>query len=337
MHLADTGSDRHDVLGIGNAIVDILAYAEDGLVAELELTRGAMTLIDENRSAFLYRRLGPAREVSGGSCANTIAAVASLGARGAFIGRVRDDQLGQVFSHDIRAAGVTFRNPPSPTGPATATSMIFVTPDGQRTMNTYLGACVELGPDDVDPELVAGAAVTYLEGYLWDRPEAKAACRRAADICNQARKQLALTLSDGFCVDRWRAEFRELIDSRVDILFANEAEITSLYEVADFDQALQEVRRHVHFAALTRGPKGSVVLRGEELHVIDAAPPARVLDTTGAGDLYAAGFLRGHTMGLDLAACGRLGSACAAAIIAQYGARPERPLLPLLDGLAPAA
>ena len=213
MHLADTGSDRHDVLGIGNAIVDILAYAEDGLVAELELTRGAMTLIDEDRSAFLYRRLGPAREVSGGSCANTIAAVASLGGRGAFIGRVRDDQLGQVFSHDIRAAGVTFRNPPSPTGPATATSMIFVTPDGQRTMNTYLGACVELGPDDVDPELVAGAAVTYLEGYLWDRPEAKAACRKAADICNQARKQLALTLSDGFCVDRWRGEFRELIEA----------------------------------------------------------------------------------------------------------------------------
>jgi sugar/nucleoside kinase (ribokinase family) len=335
MHLADTGSDRHDVLGIGNAIVDILAYAEDDLVAELELARGAMTLIDEDRSAFLYRRLGPAREVSGGSCANTIAAVASLGGSSAFIGRVRDDQLGRVFSHDIRAAGVTFRNPPSATGPSTATSMIFVTPDGQRTMNTYLGACVELGPDDVDPQLVAGASVTYLEGYLWDRPEAKAACRKAAEVCHQAGRQLALTLSDGFCVDRWRAEFRELIAQRVDILFANEAEITSLYEVADFDQALQEVRRHVHFAALTRGPKGSVVLRGEELHVIDAAPPARVLDTTGAGDLYAAGFLRGHTMGLDLAACGRLGSACAAAIIAQYGARPEAPLLPLLDRLTP--
>ena len=333
MHLAETGPHRHDVLGIGNAIVDILAYAEDGLVEELELARGAMTLIDEDRSAFLYRRLGPAREVSGGSCANTIAAVASLGGRGAFIGRVRDDQLGRVFTHDIRAAGVTFHNPPSSTGPSTATSMIFVTPDGQRTMNTYLGACVELGPDDVDPELVGGAGVTYLEGYLWDRPEAKAACRKAADICNDAGKQLALSLSDGFCVDRWRDEFRELIEQRVDILFANEAEITSLYEVEGFDQALQEVRRHVHFAALTRGPKGSVVLRGEEVHVIDAVPPSRVLDTTGAGDLYAAGFLRGHTMGLDLAACGRLGSACAAAIIAQYGARPEQPLLPLLTEL----
>ena len=189
MHLADNENDRHDVLGIGNAIVDILAYAEDDLVDELELVRGGMTLIDEERSDFLYRRLGPAREVSGGSCANTIAAVASLGGRAAFIGRVRDDQLGGVFGHDIRAAGVTFRNPPSPNGPSTATSMIFVTADGQRTMNTYLGACVELGPDDVDPELVAGAAITYLEGYLWDRPEAKAACRKAAAVCHDAGKQ----------------------------------------------------------------------------------------------------------------------------------------------------
>ena len=333
MHLADNENDRHDVLGIGNAIVDILAHAEDDLVDELELVRGGMTLIDEERSAFLYRRLGPAREMSGGSCANTIAAVASLGGRAAFIGRVRDDQLGGVFGHDIRAAGVTFRNPPSPDGPSTATSMIFVTADGQRTMNTYLGACVELGPDDVDPELVAGAAITYLEGYLWDRPEAKAACRKAATVCHDAGKQLALTLSDGFCVDRWRDEFRELIEGQVDILFANEDEITSLYQAASFDAALQEVRRHVHFAALTRGAKGSVVLRGEEVHVIDAVPPERVLDTTGAGDLYAAGFLRGLTLGLDLADCGRLGSACAASIIAQYGARPERPLLPLVDRL----
>ena len=333
MQLADTNHHAHDVLGIGNAIVDILAYAEDALVEELGLTRGAMTLIDEDRSAFLYRRLGPAREVSGGSCANTIAAIASLGGRGAFIGRVRDDQLGRVFSHDIRAAGVTFRSPPSPDGPATATSMIFVTPDGQRTMNTYLGACVELGPDDVEPELVAGAEITYLEGYLWDRPRAKAACRKAAEICRAAGKRLALTLSDGFCVDRWRSEFRELVEHRVDILFANEAELTSLYEVADFDSALQEVRRRVHFAALTRGAKGSVVVRGEEIHVIDAVPPARLLDTTGAGDLYAAGFLRGLTLGLDLASCGRLGSACAAEIIAQYGARPERPLLGLVDAV----
>ena len=337
MHLADTAADRHDVLGLGNAIVDILAYAEDALVEELELVRGAMTLIDEERSAFLYRRLGPAREVSGGSCANTIAGVAALGGRSAYIGRVRDDQLGGVFSHDIRAAGVTFRSRPGATGPSTATSMIFVTQDGQRTMNTYLGACVELGPDDVEEELVAGASITYLEGYLWDRPEAKAACRKAAAIAHRHGKKIALTLSDSFCVDRWREEFRELVEQEVDILFANEAELTSLYEAADFDSALQEVRRHVGFAALTRGPRGSVVLKGDEVRVVDAVPPARILDTTGAGDLYAAGFLRGLTMGLDLGACGRLGSACAAEIIAQYGARPERPLLPLLDGLAPAA
>jgi sugar/nucleoside kinase (ribokinase family) len=215
--------------------------------------------------------------------------------------------------------------------------MIFVTPDGQRTMNTYLGACVELGPDDVEPELVAGAGITYLEGYLWDRPEAKAACRKAAAICHEAGNRLALTLSDAFCVDRWRDEFRGLVENDVDILFANEGEITSLYEVPDFDAALQEVRRHVDFAALTRGPKGSVVVRGDEVHVIDAVPPARLLDTTGAGDLYAAGFLRGLTLGLPLAACGRLASACAAEIIAQYGARPERPLLPLLEKVSAEA
>ena len=338
MHLAQPAPDGgHDVVGIGNAIVDILAYADDALVGELELERGAMTLVDAERSAFLYRRLGPAREVSGGSCANTIAGIAALGGRGAYIGRVRDDQLGQVFTHDIRAAGVTFRSSPSHGGPSTATSMIFVTPDGQRTMNTYLGACVELGPDDVDPELVAGASVTYLEGYLWDRPEAKAACRKAATICHGAGRQLALTLSDSFCVDRWRAEFRELVEQEVDILFANEGEITSLYEVTDFDSALQQVRGHVGLAALTRGAKGSVIVRGDEVHVIDAVPPALLLDTTGAGDLYAAGFLRGLTMGLPLAACGRLASACAAEIIAQYGARAERPLLPLLDAAKTAA
>jgi sugar/nucleoside kinase (ribokinase family) len=333
MGFAGKAGGRHDVLGIGNAIVDILAYADDALVDELGLARSAMSLIDEERSAFLYNRMGPAREVSGGSCANTIAAVASLGGTGAYIGRVRDDQLGRFFTHDIRAAGVTFRNRPSAGGPATATSMIFVTSDGQRTMNTYLGACVELGPDDVDPELVAGAGITYLEGYLWDRPEAKAACRKAAAICHEAGNRLALTLSDAFCVDRWRDEFRELVENQVDVLFANEGEITSLYEVDDFDSALQLVRHRVRFAALTRGPKGSVVVKGDEVHVVDAVPPARLLDTTGAGDLYAAGFLRGLTLGLPLPACGRLASACAAEIIAQYGARAERPLLPLVEKL----
>ena len=337
MHLANTAGDAFDVLGIGNAIVDVLSYADDSLVEELGLARGAMTLIDDERSAFLYRRMGPAREVSGGSCANTIAALASLGGRGAYIGRVRDDQLGSVFSHDIRASGVTFRSKPSASGPATATCMIFVTPDGQRTMNTYLGACVELGPDDVDADLVAGASVTYLEGYLWDRPEAKAACRKAASLAHGAGKKLALTLSDAFCVDRWRAEFKELVENEVDILFANESEITSLYEVGSFDEALQEVRRHVGFAALTRGAKGSVVVKGDEVHIIDAARTERVLDTTGAGDLYAAGFLRGLTMGLPLGRCGELASACAATIIGQYGARAEQPLLPLVEMIQKAA
>ena len=277
MHLAQPAPDGgHDVVGIGNAIVDILAYADDALVGELELERGAMTLVDAERSAFLYRRLGPAREVSGGSCANTIAGIAALGGRGAYIGRVRDDQLGQVFTHDIRAAGVTFRSSPSHGGPSTATSMIFVTPDGQRTMNTYLVACVELGPDDVDPELVAGASVTYLEGYLWDRPEAKAACRKAATICHGAGRQLALTLSDSFCVDRWRAEFRELVEQEVDILFANEGELTSLYEVTDFDSALQQVRGHVGLAALTRGAKGSVIVRGDEAYAVIKASDVMV-------------------------------------------------------------
>jgi sugar/nucleoside kinase (ribokinase family) len=326
MRAVTAADEAFDVLGIGNAIVDVVAYADDALIAELGLVRNSMTLVDAERVELLYRRLGPAREVSGGSVANSMAAIAALGGRAAYIGRVKDDQLGAVFRHDMRAAGVTYRTPPTPDGPATARSLIFVTADAHRTMQTYLGACVELSPDDVEPELVEAAAITYLEGYLWDRPEAKAACVKAADLCHRAHKRLALTLSDPFCVDRWRAEFRDLVERHVDILFANEGEITSLYQVPDFDSALQEVRRHVHFAALTRGAKGSVVLRGEEVHVIDAVPPERLVDTTGAGDMYAAGFLRGLTAGHDLATCGRLGAAAAAAILGQYGPRPDKPM-----------
>ncbi|MFO1037001.1 MAG: adenosine kinase [Geminicoccaceae bacterium] len=336
MRNASSAHDRIDVLGIGNAIVDVLARADEAQLADLGLEKGIMTLVDEDRSEFLYRRMGPGREMSGGSCANTMAAIAGLGGKAAYIGRVRDDQLGQVFAHDMRSTGVTFRSQPSASGPSTARCLIFITDDAQRTMQTYLGACVELTPDDVDPELVARASVVYLEGYLWDRPEAKAACRKAADLCHEAGGRLALTLSDPFCVGRWRSEFVELIENEVDILFANEGEITALYETEDFDQALQEVRREVTFAALTRGAKGSVVVRGDEVHVIDAAKPKRIVDTTGAGDLYAAGFLRGLTAGLDLAACGHLGSACAAQIIAQYGPRSEEPLLPLYEKIAQA-
>lgn len=323
-----------DVLGIGNAIVDVVAKAEERLIDELGLGKGAMTLVDEARSEELYGRMGPGREVSGGSAGNTVAAIAALGGKAAYIGRVKNDQLGRIFAHDIRAAGVQFTTAPAAEGPATARCLVFVTPDAQRTMQTYLGACVDLGPDDVDGDLVASAAVTYFEGYLYDKPAAKAACRKAAEICHQNGRQLALTLSDAFCVDRWRSEFKALVRDEVDILFANEGEIKSLYEVDSFDAALQAVRQEVGFAALTRGPKGSVVVRGDDVHVIDAVPPTRTLDTTGAGDLYAAGFLRGLTAGHDLATCGRLGSAAAAAIIAQYGARAEAPLLPLFERVA---
>ncbi len=325
-----------DVLGIGNAIVDVVSQAPDSQILALGLEKGAMTLVDEARSEALYAEMGPGREVSGGSVGNTVAAIAAMGGSAAYIGRVKDDQLGRIFAHDIRAAGVTFDAVPASDGPATARCLIFVTPDAQRTMQTYLGACVDLGPAEVDEALVARAAVTYFEGYLYDKPAAKAACRKAAEICHANDRLLALTLSDPFCVDRWRAEFRNLVKHEVDILFANEAEIKSLYEVDEFDQALQAVRQDVGFAALTRGPKGSVVVRGQEVHVIDAVPPARLLDTTGAGDLYAAGFLRGLTAGCDLATCGHLGSAAAAAIIAQYGARAAEPLLPLFERLAAA-
>ena len=320
-----------DVLGIGNAIVDVVSQADDGVITELGLERGAMTLIDEGRSEELYARMGPGREISGGSVGNSVAAIASMGGNPAYIGRVKDDQLGRIFAHDIRAAGVAFGASPAADGPATARCLIFVTPDAQRTMQTYLGACVDLGPEDVEEDLVASAEVTYFEGYLYDKPAAKAACQKAADICHAQGRLLALSLSDPFCVGRWRSEFRGLVKNDVDILFANEAEILSLYEVDEFDQALQAVRQDVGFAALTRGPKGSVVVKGDEVHVIDAVPPSQVLDTTGAGDLYAAGFLRGLTAGFGLAECGHLGSAAAAAIIGQYGARSSKPLLPLYE------
>ena len=320
-----------EVLGIGNAIVDVVAFAEDALIDQLGLERGSMTLVDEARSEFLYQQMGPGREVSGGSVANSMAALADMGATSAYIGRVRDDQLGRVFAHDIRATGVAFSSEPGTDGPATARCLVFVTPDAQRTMQTYLGACVELGPQDVDEDLVRAAGITYLEGYLWDRPDAKAACRKAARIAHESGNRVALTLSDPFCVDRWRAEFRELVEHDVDILFANEAEIMSLYETNDFDVALGAVRGKVGCAALTRGAQGSVVVRGDEVRRIDPVSPARLVDSTGAGDLYAAGFLRGLTLGLDLAACGRLATLAASAILAQYGARAEQSLAPLVE------
>ena len=322
---------RFDVVAIGNAIVDVLAKTSDEFITRHRLAKGTMTLIDAPTAERLYRAMGPAIECSGGSAANTVAGVASLGGRAAYIGKVRDDQLGAVFGHDIRAAGVHFNTPPSAEGAPTARCLILVTPDAQRTMNTYLGACVDLGPEAVDPELIAASRVTYLEGYLWDKPAAKAAFRKAMEIAHQAGRQVALTLSDPFCVERHRAEFRALVDEHVDILFANEAEILSLYQVKDFAHAVAELRRkHPRIAVVTRSAMGCVVIaNGEEVHA-PAERVAEVVDTTGAGDLFAAGFLHGLTHGGDLRRAARVGAIAAAEIIGHLGARPETSLKDLL-------
>ena len=320
-----------DVLGVGNAIVDVLAQSDDRFLAAHGLEKGMMTLIDAERAHELYDAMGPAVEMSGGSAANTLAGIASLGGAGAYIGKVRNDQLGGVFSHDLRAAGVDYRSWPAESGPPTARCLIFVTADAQRTMQTYLGVSVTLGPGDIDPEAVGSAHITYLEGYLFDRPEAKQAFVKAAEIAHAAGRRVALTLSDPFCVDRHRGEFRHLVEVHIDILFANQAEIESLYQAANFDAALQHVRGHCDVAALTRGPQGSVVVAGDEVHVVDAVPVDKVVDTTGAGDLFAAGFLFGLTHDRNLAACARIGGLAAAEVIGHYGARPETSLSKLMD------
>jgi sugar/nucleoside kinase (ribokinase family) len=316
-----------DVVAIGNAIVDVLSKADDAFLAGNRLAKGTMTLIDANRAEVLYAAMGPAIECSGGSAANTMAGLASLGGRAGYIGKVAADQLGDVFRHDIRSAGVTFATPAAKSGPPTARCLIFVTPDAQRTMQTFLGACVELGPDDVSEKTIADAAITYLEGYLWDKPAAKEAFRKAMKAAHQARRMVALTLSDPFCVERHRAEFHELMEHHVDILFANEAEIVSLYQARDFEDAL----RHVHvrknkIVILTRSEKGSVVCRDGAVHAVPAERVERVVDSTGAGDLYAAGFLYGLTHGRDLKTCARIGAIAAAEVISHFGARPETSL-----------
>jgi sugar/nucleoside kinase (ribokinase family) len=323
-----------DVLGIGNAIVDVIAHADEAFLESEALAKGAMTLIDAARAEALYRRMGPAVESSGGSTANTMAGIASLGGSGAYIGKVRDDLLGEVFRHDLTAQGVRFETPAATDGPGTARCLIFVTADGQRTMGTYLGACVELGPGDIDPTLVGAAQVTYLEGYLFDPPQAQLAFHEAAAIAHAAGRRVALSLSDPFCVGRHRSLFRDLVQGHVDILFANEAEICSLYETADFRTATAAVRGHVAIAALTRSAAGSVILADGAEHRVAAAAVVRVVDTTGAGDLYAAGFLYGLTRGLPLPTCGMVGSLCAAEIISHVGARPAAALSTLVAGLA---
>ncbi|WP_421995152.1 adenosine kinase [Reyranella sp.] len=319
-------SAAFDVLGIGNAIVDVISRADEAFLGQHGLVKGSMMLIDEQRADTLYAAMGPGIEISGGSCGNTMAGVASFGGKGAYVGKVRDDQLGAVFGHDLRATGVSFETPSAKDGPSTARCLILVTPDAQRTMNTYLGACTGLGPADIDPKVVASAQVTYVEGYLWDAPEAKKAVLKAFDAAHAADRLVSITLSDSFCVHRYRSEFRDLLRDKVDILFGNEAEITALYEVATFEEAMEAVRKEAKIAALTRSEKGSVVIKGDETWAVPAAPVAKVVDTTGAGDLYAAGFLHGFTSGKPLAECARLGGIAAAEVISHVGARPEQPL-----------
>lgn len=318
-----------DVVGIGNAIVDVLSQADDEFLVREGLVKGSMALIDASRAEALYGSMGPAIEVSGGSAANTIAGLAGFGGRAGFIGRVRDDQLGAVFTHDLRSLGVEFDVAPTMEGPPTGRCLILVTPDAQRTLNTYLGAGADLGPGDVEESLIARAKITYLEGYLWDPPAAKEAFRKAAGVAHAAGRKIAFSLSDSFCVDRWRQDFLHLAEHEIDILFANEDEIKSLYQVDSFDQALQHVRGHCEIAALTRSEKGSVVVSGDEIQVIDAESVNSVVDTTGAGDLYAAGFLFGLSREMNIYACGQLGSIAASEVIRHMGARPETSLAEL--------
>ena len=318
---------RFDVLGIGNAIVDVIARTQDDFLIAHRMRKGAMALIDEPGAARLYDTMGPAFEVSGGSAANTTVGVASLGARAAFVGKVRDDTLGRVFAHDIRAAGVSFTTPPAADGPSTGRCYVLVTPDGERAMNTFLGAAQDLHPDDIDPEAIAAASIVYLEGYLWDPPHAKEAFLKAAKIAHEASRAVALTLSDAFCVDRYRAEFLELIrNGTVDLVFANERELQSLYETGDFNAAVSGLRNDARVAVVTRSEKGCLVITREETDAVAACPVERVVDATGAGDLFAAGFLAGMARGADHRTSARLGALVAAEIISHLGARPETSL-----------
>jgi sugar/nucleoside kinase (ribokinase family) len=315
---------KYDVLGIGNAIFDVLVQTDEGFLSRHGMAKGSMSLIDEERAAAIYRDMGVATEMSGGSAANTIVGIASLGARAAYVGKVRDDQIGRLYAHDIRAAGVTFETKPAADGPATGCSYILVTGDGERTMNTYLGAAQDLTPADIDADQVAASAILYLEGYLWDPKSAKEAFVKAAAIAHQAGRQVALTLSDAFCVDRYRDEFLELMRTgTVDLVFANEAELHALYQTADFDTALKQLRSDVRLAAVTRSEKGCVVASKQEVKAVAAFPIEKLVDTTGAGDLFAAGFLFGLSRGFGHENAGRLGALAAAEVIQHIGARPK--------------
>lgn len=326
---------KYGLTGIGNALVDVLATATDAFIDEQDakhgMKRGSMNLIGERRAIELYDAMGPAREVSGGSAANTMAAFASLSGTGAYIGKIADDQLGRIFSHDMKAVGIHFDTTPLAVGPETGRSMILVTPDGQRTMNTFLGAAVELTPDDIDEDVIADSAVTYLEGYLYDPPLAMQAFKKAAKIAHEAGRKVSLSLSDPFCVGRHREDFLDLVDNHVDILFGNEEEIKSLYQVDDWNDVPAIVKDKCEIVILTRSEKGSVIFTNGKTFDIAAEPVAKVVDTTGAGDAYAAGFLFGYTQGLPMEECGRIASIAAAEVISHIGPRPECVLADLIN------
>lgn len=315
---------RFDVVGLGNAIVDVIAWADDDLLVREKLHKGSMTLVDEQRADQLYNAMGPATIISGGSAANTIVGVASFGARTAFIGKVRDDEAGKAFSHDIRSIGVHFGVSAAQDGPATARCLVMVTPDGERTMSTYLGACQNLTPNDVDADIIRASGITYLEGYLWDPPAAKEAFVKAAEIAHGAGRNVALTLSDSFCVDRYRDEFLDLIQNgTLDVVFANQHELKALYQTSDLQTAIAALRSENILGVVTCSADGSIVVTREETHAVPAFPIENLVDTTGAGDLFAAGFLAGLARGADFVTCARFGSIAAAEVIQHIGARPQ--------------
>jgi sugar/nucleoside kinase (ribokinase family) len=323
---------KYDVLAIGNAIFDVLVQADEGFLSRHNMAKGSMSLIDEARAAAIYRDMGPATEMSGGSAANTIVGLASLGARAAYVGKVKDDQIGKMYTHDIRSAGVTFDTAAATDGPATGCSYILVTADGERTMNTYLGAAQNLSPADIDPAQIAASRIIYLEGYLWDPKDAKDAFVKAAAIAHDAEREVALTLSDAFCVGRYRDEFLELMrGGTVDLVFANEAELVSLYQTSDFDAALKQLREDATLGIVTRSEKGCVVVSNDGVMTVPAFPIDKLVDTTGAGDLFAAGFLFGLVRKAGYENAGRFGGLAAAEVIQHIGARPQVSLKQLAE------
>ncbi len=323
---------RYDIIAIGNAIVDVMAPCTDELIEELQLNRGGMTLVDEEGAQRLYDAMGPAREISGGSAANTLAGMAALGAQCAFIGQVAQDQLGEVFSHDIHAVGIDFDTPARAGHPSTARCLIFVSPDGERTMNTFLGASQFLPPAALDDAVIASAGILYLEGYLWDPEEPRSAMRRAIEVARAAGRKVAFTASESFVIDRHGDDFRALIaEGQIDILFVNETELASLTGESDFETGVASLTDKLPVLVATRGPKGAIAVAHGQRAEVNAQPIDKVVDTTGAGDLFAAGFLTGHARGESLERCLRMGAICAAEIISHYGARPEADLKILVE------